>query len=129
MRYSKSFKVMVAGLFLLFSISALAAANSGSLKLSGPAELNGKQLKSGDYKVKWEGTGQDVQVSLFQGKNVVASAPAKLVDTTSAEQGNSVVLDAEGGPSSIREIHFNGKKQILVFESGQGGSTSQTSVR
>jgi hypothetical protein len=128
MRYSKSLKVMVAGLFLLFSLSALAA-NSGSLTLSEPAQLNGKQLKSGDYKVKWEGTGQDVQVSILQGKNVVASAPAKLMEAANKESGNSVVLNHDGGATTIHEIHLVGKKQILIFDTGAGGSAAQTSVR
>jgi hypothetical protein len=120
---------MVAGLFLLFSLSALAAANSGSLTLTGPAQLNGKQLASGEYKVKWEGTGQDVQVSILKGKNVVATAPAKLVDVADKAYGDSVVLGTEAGAASIHEIHLGGKKQILVFETGTGGSAAQTSVR
>jgi hypothetical protein len=128
MRYSKLFKTMVAGLFLVFSLSALAA-NSGTLTLVAPAELNGKQLKSGEYKVKWEGQGQDVQVSILQGKHVVATGAAKLVDTATKTQDNTVVLDNSSGSMSIHEIRISGKKQILVFENGAGASAAQTSLR
>lgn len=128
MRYSKWFKTMVAGMFLVFSLSALAA-NSGTLTLLSPAELNGKQLKSGEYKVKWEGTGQDVQVSILQGKNVVATSAAKLVDTASKVSDDTVVLDNASGSRVIHEIRIGGKKQILVFENGDGGSAPQTSLR
>jgi len=129
MRYSKSFKAMVSGLFLVFSLGALAASNSGTITLLKTAQLNGKQINSGEYKVKWEGTGQDVQVSILQGKNVVASAPAKLMDKANKESFNTVVLSNDGGVATIQEIRLSGKKQVLVFETGAGASAAQTSLR
>jgi hypothetical protein len=48
--------------------------------LADSGQVGSTQLKAGDYKAIWDGTGKDVQVKILQGKNVVATVPAKLVD-------------------------------------------------
>ena len=48
--------------------------------------VNGKQLGAGDYTVKWDGNGPNVEVNILQGKNVVATVPAHMVDLESRSQ-------------------------------------------
>ena len=67
------------GLALLLASSAFAATKA-SLQLSNPVMVNGTKLKPGDYKVEWEGTGPNVELSIMQGKNVVAKVPAHVVE-------------------------------------------------
>ena len=61
------------GLALLLASSAFAA-TKGELTLLNPATVNGTNLKAGDYKLQWDGTGTDVQVTFLQGKTVIAKS-------------------------------------------------------
>src|SRR5215469_11298373 len=72
------FAGVLAGTALMFATTALAA-EKGSLKLFDPTLVNGVQLSPGDYTLQWEGTGNNVQVQIFQGKKVVVTTTAALV--------------------------------------------------
>jgi hypothetical protein len=89
--------------------------NEGKFTLSDPVQLGSTQLKPGDYKVVWDGTGSDVQVKILQGKNVVATAPAKLVDKPTRQ--DSVSLGNANGTKTLLEIDFGGLRKSLVFDS------------
>ena len=67
------------GLALLLASSAFAATKA-ELNLRNPTTVNGTKLKPGDYKLQWDGSGPNVEVSIMQGKTVVAKVPAKVVD-------------------------------------------------
>jgi hypothetical protein len=89
--------------------------NEGKFTLSDSVQLGSTQLKPGDYKAVWEGTGPDVQVKILQGKNVVATTPAKLVDNASSQ--DSVSLGNTNGTKTLQEVDFRGSKKGLVFDS------------
>ena len=69
--------ILLAGMVLLAG-SALAS-SKGPLALHEPASVAGTQLKSGTYTVQWDGTGDQVQLKIYQGKKEVASASARVV--------------------------------------------------
>ena len=76
--------------------------------------VNGTQLKPGDYKVEWDGTGPDVQVSFLQGKKVVATVPAKVVELKTPAQNNSAIVNNSiDGKPSLEGVHFAGKTTAL----------------
>jgi len=76
--------------------------------------VNGTTLKPGDYKIQWEGSGPDVEVSIMQGKNVVAKAPAHVVNLDSAAENSAAVTHkSEDGTSSLAGVRFAGKKFAL----------------
>ena len=83
MKASNMSKGLVLGLAVLMTTVAFAA-NKGSLQVSDTVTVSGKQLKPGDYKVSWEGTGQNVELKITQGKEVVATVPAHMVDLSRA---------------------------------------------
>ena len=128
MRISKLSKGLLLSLAVLLATSAFAA-NKGSLQISDTVNLAGKQLAPGNYTVKWEGNGPSVQASIIQGKNVVATVPARLVDLDRAPGHDAAVTRrGENGSKSINEIRFYGKKQALAFteqsakaDSSEGG--------
>jgi hypothetical protein len=91
--------------------------NEGKFSLTEPAQIGSTQLKAGDYKATWEGTGADVQVKILQGKDVVATTSAKLVDRSLPQ--DAVTLGGTSGMKTLEEIDFSGKKQALVFASGE----------
>lgn len=124
-------KIAVLSLALLLSTSLFAAtASSGSMSLAQPVQLNGTQLKPGDYKITWEGTGPEVTVSVMQGKNVVAKAPAHLKDLEKNFSSNATLLVKNSdGSSTLNGIRFGGKKVAIEFaeETAATGVKSGTS--
>jgi hypothetical protein len=111
------------GLALLLASSAFAATKA-DLHLNNPTSINGTKLKPGDYKLVWDGTGPDVEVSIMQGKTVLAKAPAKVVDLSSPAQNNAaVVTHKDDGTTALAGARFEGKK--FAIELGDGGEGMQ----
>ena len=117
MKFVKLTRVLVAVLVLALTTTVFAASGAATVKLFGAAQVNGKSLAAGEYKVKWETNSPDAAVTFLQGKKAVATAHAKLVDRDQASRENAVVTRANSdGSESIVEIRFQGKKSVLVFE-------------
>lgn len=122
MKFATVSKGLIMGLALLLASSAFAATKA-TLTLQNPTIVNGTKLKAGDYKLEWDGSGPAVEVSIVQGKTVIAKVPAKLVDLTSAAQNSSAVLKKnDDGTTSLVAARFEGKKFALELggESGDG---------
>ena len=133
MSVSKISKGLLLGLALLLATSVFAA-NKGTLQVSDPVTVNGKQLAAGDYTVKWEGAGPNVELNILQGKNVVATVPARMVDLErSPDRDSAVTVVNSDGRKSLNEIRFGGKKYAFAIgeESAKSnaGSNSGTSVQ
>jgi hypothetical protein len=121
MKIATVLKSSVVGLALLLASSAFAA-SKGHLALQAPTSVNGVQLKAGDYKLQWDGTGPEVQVSIMQGKKVVATVPATIVELKTPAQNDSATVSTADGTSSLAEVHFAGKTTALqLSQSGGGG--------
>jgi hypothetical protein len=120
MKFAKVSKGLLLGLSLLLATSVFASnihSYKGSLQLENPVTVSGKTLPAGDYSVKWEGTGSNVQLNILQGRKVVASASARLVDLEQSSNSNSTVLKNNGdGSKSLAEIRFGGKKYALAID-------------
>ena len=115
MKSSKLSKGLLLGLALLLATSAFAA-NKGSFQVSDPVTVSGKQLARGEYTVKWEGNGPNVELNILQGKKVVATIPARLIDLDRSAPGNtSVIKRNEDGSKTLSEIRFAGKKYALAL--------------
>ena len=114
MKSSKISKGLLLGLALLLATSAFAA-NKGSLQVSAPVTINGKEIPAGDYTVKWDGTGPNVEVNILRGKNVVATVPARVVELDRApERDSAVTVVNADGRKSLNEIRLSGKKYALA---------------
>jgi hypothetical protein len=127
MKFATVSKMLVLGLALLLASSAFAA-NKPSLELNHPVTVNGTTLKAGDYKVQWEGNGPNVEISILQGKNVVAKTSARMVELETPAADDAAVTRTTGnGTSSLTAIRFQGKKFSLELAEGsegmQGGSS------
>ncbi len=127
MKFATVPKSLVMGLALLVASSALAA-TKGSLQLNNAVTINGTTLKPGEYKVQWEGTGPNVELSIMQGKNVVAKASAHVVELQSpASNDAAVTTKNDSGPNSLTALRFQGKKFSLELgeasEAMQAGSS------
>src|SRR5258708_38697832 len=110
MKFATVSKPLVMGLALLLASSAFAA-TKGSLQISNAVTVNGTTLKPGDYKLQWEGSGPNVEVSIMQGKNVIAKAPAHIVDLDKPSDNDAAVTRTdESGSRSLTGVRFHGKK-------------------
>jgi hypothetical protein len=125
MKFSAVSKGLILGLALMLASSAFAA-SKGSLQISNPTMVNGTKLKPGDYKIQWDGTGPSVELSIIQGKNVVAKVPAKLVNLDAAASNDAAVTEKNSdGSSTLAGIRFQGKKFALELgDAGDGTSGS-----
>jgi len=129
MKWNHLSKSMVLGLAVLLASSAFAS-NKGSLDLQEEALVNGQKIPAGQYQLRWDGTGSDVELSFMQGKKVVAKTPAKVVERTQAASYDSAVVDHSDGNASVTEVRFAGKKYALHIGNGAekaqlgGGSAS-----
>ena len=117
MKVSKIYKALLLGVALLLATSAFAA-NKGSLQVSDPVTVSGKQLAAGEYKVTWEGNGPNVELTIMKGKTVVATTPARMVDLNRASESDAAVVNRnDDGSRSLQEIRFSGKKNALAIGS------------
>lgn len=127
MKLSMISKSVLPGLVLLLATSAFAAnkPNKGSLDVSEPVTVSGQQLKPGEYKLKWEGTGSDVQVMIWSQGALVATVPAHVTDLSKAERSNSYEARRnDDGSETVTQVSFAGKKYALSFDNAFATSGS-----
>ncbi|HET7442543.1 MAG TPA: hypothetical protein VFJ47_14665 [Terriglobales bacterium] len=117
MKLSVISKGLLLGLALMLATAAFAA-NKGSVQVQEPFTVSGQQLPAGEYKVKWEGTGSNVELSILKGGKVVATSPARLLELKdSSSQDSAIVRHNDDGSRSLSEIRFSGKKFALALGS------------
>jgi len=125
-------KGLLLGLTLLLATSLLAVgeSNKGSLQTLSTLTVNGTNLPAGEYSLRWEGTGSNVQLSILKGKKVVTTTPARVVELAAAPATDSAVVNSESnGTRTLSEIRFGGKRFALQIggDSGSGDSMSGSS--
>jgi len=127
MKFATISKSVVMGLAVLLSSSAFAATKA-NLSLQNPTVINGTKLKAGDYKLQWEGSGPNVELSIMQGKTVFAKVAAKVVDLNSPAQANAtVVKHNDDGTSTLTGARFEGKKFALEMGDSSDGMQAGSS--
>jgi len=127
MKFATISKSVVMGLALLLASSAFAATKA-SLNLQDPTTVNGIKLKAGDYKLQWDGSGPNVEVSIIQGKNVLTKVPAKVVDLSSPSQNSAAVVTRNGdGTSTLSGARFEGKRFALELGDSSEGTQAGSS--
>jgi hypothetical protein len=124
MKVSALYRSLLLGAAVLLVTSAFAA-EKGPLHVSDPLSINGKTLTAGDYNVKWEGSGANVELTILKGKEVVATSPARLIELDRAVESNATVsVKNSDGSRSLSQIQFRGKKYAL--EVGDGAMQAST---
>ncbi len=116
-------KTLVLALAVLFATSAFAS-NKGSLHLQEAAQVSGQQLAPGDYQLRWDDTGPNVELSVMQGRKEVAKTSAKVVELDKKSDFDSAVVDRSSGTPSVSQVRFAGKKYALAIGGGETTSAS-----
>jgi len=128
MKLNNVAKTVVLGLAVLLASSAFAS-NKGSLEVGEPFEVSGQQLAPGEYQLRWDGTGSNVEVSFMQGRKEVAKASAKVVELEKASDYDSAVVDHSNGKASVSEVRFAGKKYALAIGATEKAEMSGSSSK
>lgn len=119
MKFANLYKSLLLGLTLLLAVGAFAA-NKGSMQILDSVNVSGTTLPAGQYSLQWEGTGQNVQLSILKGRKVVATTPARLVDLNQSAESDQALVKNDNGGRSLSEVRFEGKKYALQI-GGEGG--------
>ena len=130
MKSSLFSRILLASLVLMLAGSAFAANGSHkeSFQIGTAAQVNGTQLPAGDYEARWEGSGPSVQVSITQGKKVIATVPAQLVDLEKpARNSETEVKNSANGDRELNALRFSGKKYALELGTESAKAQSKTS--
>jgi hypothetical protein len=130
MKASRLFAIAMvfAGSLLLSAATFAGKINKKALHLYEEAKVQGTLLPPGDYKVEWSGSGPNVQLNILQGRDTIATVPARIVaENTSNPQDGYVLKPAKNGDKSIEEIFFSGTKYDLKIQ--PAGSASSGSSR
>jgi len=79
------------------------------------------QLPAGDYKVSWDGTGSNIQVTLEQKSSshpATATVTAKV--TEQKHNQNGFTLDSKGGVNTLETLQFSKFDVVLTGTSAHG---------
>jgi hypothetical protein len=121
-------KTVVLGLAVLLASSAFAS-NKGTLEVREAFEVNGQQLAPGEYQLRWDGTGSNVEVSFMQGKKEVAKASGKIVELDKASPYDSAVVEHASGKATVSQVRFAGKKYALAIGATEKAEMSESSTK
>lgn len=105
---------------LVLPVTALARnTNEHSMKLSDPTQVGKVQLQPGDYKVEWQSTGPNAQVTFLQGKKVLITVPATIKTNDPKVHQDDVITDqANGNREILREIDFSHGREAVILHKG-----------
>ena len=125
MKLNNLAKSVVLGLATLLATSAFAS-NKATIHVQEAVQVNGQQLPAGDYQLRWDGTGSNVELSFMKGKKEVAKTTAKVVDLDEKQSYDSTVVDRSSGTPSVTQVRFAGKKYALVIGGEASAMTAST---
>jgi len=121
-------KTVVLGLAVLLASSAFAS-NKGTLQLQESVEISGQQLAPGEYQLRWDGTGSNVEVSIMRGNKEVAKASAKVVALDKAPGYDLAIVDRSSGKAAVSELRFAGKKFALAIGPTEKAEMNESSTK
>jgi hypothetical protein len=120
-------KGLLFGASLLLA-SAAFAGEKATIKVYEDVEVNGRTLAPGDYQLAWEGSGSNVQVSIRQHNETVATVSATVETFKSAATSTGYSTKSAGnGSKEITSVFFSGKKVSLNLDQ-QGAAASAQST-
>ena len=106
---------LLSSLAMLSSLSVFARnKNQQSVDIPNTVQVGGTQLKPGNYKMEWQGTGSDIQVTFLRDGKTVVTVPATLKTNDDQVTQDEIVTGSED--KTLREIDFRRGKEAVVFQ-------------
>jgi hypothetical protein len=105
-------------LAFMLPVSAFAKDNNRHwVEIPAFVQVGSTQLKPGNYDVKWQGTGPEIQVSFVQNGKTVATVPGTLKTNDPHVTEDDIVTETTSANlKTLKAIDFSHNKQSLVFE-------------
>ena len=117
----------IVALMLMAPVALLAAPkDSANVTFLETVTIDGTAVPPGDYHVVWQGTGPSVEATILQGKKVLASTPATLVDAKSEYDGAVEISDGNNNSKVLEAIDWG--KRSLRFGQGNASSPSTSTI-
>jgi hypothetical protein len=88
--------------------------NQQSVDIPDTVQVGGRQLKPGNYKMEWQGTGPDIQVTFLRDGKTVVTVPATLETHDDQVTQDDIVTGSEN--NTLQEIDFRRGKEAVVFQ-------------
>jgi|SwirhisoilCB1_FD_contig_31_6904466_length_398_multi_4_in_0_out_0_1 hypothetical protein len=99
-------------LFAILPLSAFAAEKSKTVNLDEPVQIAGKQLKAGNYKLKWDDSSDQTNVTISQGKDVIATTPARILHQKNTNNAK-FELNTADGTTKLDRVYLS--NEVLDF--------------
>lgn len=111
---------------LLFALPAFAGNTvKKSLDIHETVLVEGTQLRPGNYKFEWSGTGPDVQVTILHNGDKMATVSGHLVQESASNDQTGYGLKAgPNGEKDLSEIFFSGEKYNLELQPGSPNNSN-----
>jgi len=115
MKLAKISHGLLLGLTLLLAASA-SAASKGSVSLNDDVTVSGMRLAKGNYRIEWQGTGPEVDLTFIKSGKVVTTVPARLLELNrKGEYQGYGTRKQDDGSISLTDIYFSGQKYRLAI--------------
>ncbi len=101
----------------LTAAPAFAAKNSQSVNFAQPVKVGSTEIPAGDVKVTWNGTGDNVQVTLAENGKTL-TIPAKLVEEKHTHKG--YIVSRVGGSDQLETIQLSNVSLQLESATASG---------
>jgi hypothetical protein len=88
--------------------------NQQSVNIPDTVQVGSTQLKPGNYKMEWQGTGPDIQVTFLHDGKTVVTVPATLKTNDDQVTQDDIVTSSEN--KTLQEIDFRRGKEAVVFQ-------------
>ena len=125
MKLSKLSLAFFGSALLLSSAAVAGDSNKASIQLYEKVNVEGKALNPGKYTITWDGSGPNVQVTVTQGKQTVATFAAHLTEQTTRNPEDAYGSSADtNGSRSLTAIYPNGKRFSLELDAKSASQTS-----
>lgn len=100
----------------LAPFATAAGRQSLTVELSSDTSLAGTKIPAGKYKISWTASGAQADVQVAQGKKVLATTKAKVVERDKPATDDEVVSRKDAsGAFALAEVHVKGEKSVLVL--------------
>ena len=115
----------IVALMLMVPAALLAAPkDSANVTFTETVTVNGASVPPGDYHVVWQGTGPSVEATILQGKKVLASAPATLVNAKTQYDGAVETSDGSNNSKVLEAIDWSNRSLRFGQANASSPSTS-----
>jgi len=111
--------LVLLSIFAMLSLLSVFARNKNqqSVNIPDTVQVGSTQLKPGNYKMEWQGTGPDIQVTFLHDGKTVVTVPATLKTNDDQVTQDDIVTSSEN--KTLQEIDFRrGKEAVVLQQSG-----------